>query len=69
MEIKIIIRQQITRNLSIKIIKVSLLVYINNLFEEKNLINSNILIILIKNSLFLKINKLDNYNKTNLVDY
>lgn len=69
MEIKIIIRQQITRNLSIKIIKVSLLVYINNLFEEKNLINSNILIILIKNSLFIKINKLDNYNKTNLVDY
>lgn len=66
---KIIIKQQITKNLFSKIIKVNQLVYIKNFFNKKNITNYNILIILIKVNLSIKINKPNNYNKVNLRDY
>lgn len=52
-----------------KIIRVSQLVYIKDLLKEVNLTNCNAPIILIKAGLFMKINRLDDYNKANLRDY
>lgn len=68
-EVKIIIGWQIIRNLSMKTIRISSLAYIKDLLKDKNLINYNTLTILMKASSFIEINKLDNYNKTNLSDY
>lgn len=68
-EMKIIIRWQITRDLSTRTIRVSQLAYIRDLLEEENLTNCNAPIILMKAGSFIKINEPDDYDKADLGDY
>lgn len=56
-KVKTIINFKIIKDLAIKTIKIGLFTYIKDLFENKNLINYNIIIIAIKIGLFIKISK------------
>lgn len=68
-DVKTIIGQQVTKDLSIRILKICQSTYIKNLLKKENLINYNTFTILIKARLAIEINKLDDYNEADLVTY
>lgn len=64
-----IIRQQIIRNIVLKIIKIDLSTFIKNLVIDKSPTNYNLSIILIKAGSEIDMSKLDDYKEIDLQIY
>lgn len=68
-KVSITIKWQITKELKSRILKIVQSVFIHNLFKNKNIIDYNIIVILIKMGCFIKMQKTNNYKEVEIKIY